>query len=185
VWGGAPLTSIVDIAPAVETKDHDKNRQFLAAVYESPSKAEQLLRTDPQFLHYRSIAGETPFHYLIVESDIERASKLLNWGADINTQDDFGATPLIHSVMLGNLDLAKWLVRHGANLELKNLNGETALATATSNEKAGIFQFLVSLPRKHPIDFYYDDLTAQHIYDDKELVMRGHLITLGLSERYV
>jgi hypothetical protein len=59
------------------------------------------------------------------------------------------------------------------------------LATATSNEKAGIFQLLISLPREYPIDFYYDDDTAQHIYDDKELVMRGHLITLGLSERYV
>ena len=168
----------------METKDHEKNRQFLAAVYESPSKAEQLLRIDPQFLHYRSIAGETPFHYLVVENDIARAAKLLDWGADINTQDDFGATPLIHAVTLGHLDLVKWLVQHGSNLELKNVNGETALATATSNEKAGIFQFLVSLPRKHPVDFYYDDDTAQNIYDDKELVMRAHLISLGLSERY-
>jgi len=168
----------------VETKDHEKNRQFLAAVYESASSAEQLLLVDPQFLHYRSIAGETPFHYLIVESDIMRATMLLDWGADINTQDDSGATPLIHAVMLGDLDLVKWLVQRGANLELKNNNGETALATATSNEKAGTFQFLISLPRKHPIDFYYDDLTAQDIYDDKELVMREYLISLGLSERY-
>jgi ankyrin repeat protein len=169
----------------VETKDHDKSRQFLSAVYESASKAEQLLRIDPQFLHYRSIAGETPFHYLIVESDVERATQLLDWGADINTQDDFGATPLIHAVMLGQLDVAKWLVQRGASWDSKNVNGETALALATSNEKAGVFQFLISLPRAHPIDYYYDDLTAQQIYDNHELVMRAHLISLGLSDRFV
>jgi ankyrin repeat protein len=169
----------------VEKQDHEKNRQFLASVYEDISRAKQLLEVDPQFLHYRSIAGETPFHYLIVESDIERASKLLDWGADINTQDDFGATPLAHAVMLGHLEVVKWLVQHGASLELKNVNGETALALATSNEKAAIFQFLISLPRKHPIDYYYDDLTAQELYENKELVMRSHLISLGLRERYV
>jgi ankyrin repeat protein len=166
-------------------KDHEKNREFLAAIYEGSSKAEQLLRKDAKFLHYRSIAGETPFHYLVVESDTERATKLLEWGADVNTQDDFGATPLHHAVMLGKLDLVKWLVERGASLDLKNVNGETALTVATSNEKAGIFQFLISLPRKHPIDYYYDDLSSQGIYDDRELVMRSHLISLGLTERYV
>jgi ankyrin repeat protein len=172
------------IVSGVETIDHVKNRQFLAAIYESTSNAERLLQEDPNFLHYRSIAGETPFHYLIVESDTERAAKLLEWGANINTQDEFGATPLIHAVMLGQLDLVKWLVERGASLDPKNVNGETALAVATSNENAGIFQFLISMPRTHPIDYYYDDLRAQEIYDNGELVMRAHLINLGLTERY-
>jgi ankyrin repeat protein len=167
-----------------ETEEHDKQRQFLWAVYEDMAKAEELLRQDPQFLHYRSIAGETVFHYLIVESDLDRASKLLEWGSDINTQDYFGATPLAHAVMLDYLDVVKWLVQHGAQLEPKNVNGETALAWATKNEKAAIFQFLISLPRKHPIDSYYSDLDAQDVFDDKELVMRSYLIGLGLTKRY-
>ena len=108
----------------METNDHEKNRQFLAAIYESASKAERLVRIDPSFLHYRSSIGETPFHYLVVESDIERAAKLLDWGADVDTQDDFGATPLMSAVILGELALVKWLVERGANLELKNINGE-------------------------------------------------------------
>lgn len=148
------------------------------------SEAERLLKTDPQFLHYRSSIGETPFHYLIVESDIERAAKLLEWGSDINTQDEFGGTPLISAVTLGDLNVVKWLTQRGASLEPKNVNAETALATATSNERASVFQFLISLPRKQPIDFYYDDLTAHQIFEDKELVMRSHLIRLGLTERF-
>src|SRR5579872_3959687 len=142
----------------MKTQNHEKNREFLAAVYRDVSEAKQLLKADPQFLHYRSSVGETPFHYLIVESDIERAARLLEWGADINTRDDFGATPLMHAVMLGNLDVVRWLVEHGASLEPKNVNEETALSLATSNERAAIFQFLMKIPRKEPIDYYYDDL---------------------------
>lgn len=168
----------------METINRQKNREFLEAVYRDLSEAERLLKADPQFLHYRSIAGETPFHYLIVESEIEKAAQLLDWGADINTQDNFGATPLAHAVMLGNLNTVKWLTQHGASLEPKNVNDETVLVCATSNKKAGIFQFLISLPRKHPIDYYYDDLTADQIFEDKELVMRAYLISLGLTERF-
>lgn len=165
-------------------KHHEKSLQFLRAIYEDVAKAERMLKLEPQFLHYRSSIGETPFHYLIVESEMDRAGKLLDWGADINTQDDFGATPLFSAVILNDSDLVKWLVQRRANLEPKNCLGETALALATSNERAKIFQILIALPRKHPIDFYYDDLTAQNIFDDKELVMRDFLIGLGLSERF-
>jgi ankyrin repeat protein len=169
----------------MDDQDHEKQRQFLRAVYEDMSKARQLLQTDPKFQHYRSIAGETAFHYLIVERDLERARTLLEWGSDINTQDHFGATPLSHAVKLGYPELVKWLVQQGAILELKNVIDETPLALASSNESAAIFQFLISLPRKHPIDYYYDYLTAQKIYRDKDLVMRSYLIGLGLSERQV
>jgi ankyrin repeat protein len=168
----------------MELTNHEKNREFLATVYTDMPKAEQMLKADPQFLHYRSSVGETPFHYLVIENEVEKAAKLLDWGADINTQDNFGATPLSRAIMLGNLNLVKWLVQQGASLEPKDINGETALAYATSNEKAAIFQFLISLPRKHPIDAYYDDLTARGIYDNEELVMRSHLIELGLTKRF-
>jgi ankyrin repeat protein len=168
----------------MEAQEHQKNREFLAAVYRDLSEARRRLQADPQFLHYRSSVGETPFHYLIVESNLERAAKLFEWGADINTQDDFGATPLMNAVTLGALDVVKWLVEHGASLEPKNASDETALALATSNEKATIFQFLISIPRKHPIDYYYDDITAHVILGNEELVMREYLAGLGLTGRF-
>ena len=75
--------------------NHKKQREFLYAVYRSAAEADRLLAADPNFLHYRSVAGETTFHYLIVESEIELAATLLDRGADIDTQDTFGATPLM------------------------------------------------------------------------------------------
>jgi ankyrin repeat protein len=160
-----------------------KQREFLAAVYEDLTKAERLLKSDPQFLHYRSGTGETAFHYLIIEGERDRSAKLLKWGANINTQDAFGGTPLMHAVMLKNLGLVKWLVENGADLDLKNENEETALALATSNEAAAIFQFLIAQPRKHSINYYYDDFIAYSILTSDGLVMKDYLISLGLTER--
>jgi ankyrin repeat protein len=90
----------------------------------------------------------------------------------------------MHAVTLGNLDVVRWLVEHGASLEFKNDNEETALALATSNEKAAIFQYLIKIPRKHPIDYYYDDLAAHELMNNEELVMRDYMIGLGLTRRF-
>jgi hypothetical protein len=43
---------------------------------------------------------------------------------------------------------------------------------------------LIGLARKHPISFYYDNLSAEDVLDDEELVMRSYLIELGLTRRY-
>ena len=121
---------------------------------------------------------------MVVENRVDLAQHLLDWGSDINTRDHSGATPLMHAVQLGYLDLVKWLVQHGADINLKDESEETALSKATRNDCADVFNFLLSLPRKHEIDFYYDDLSTQDVFENRTLVMRDTLIQLGLSERF-
>ena len=169
--------------PSAEIKNHEKNREFLNALVDQ-SVAKQLLAEDPNYLHYRSSTGETPFHYIVIENDIPTAALLVEWGANINTQDDFGATPLMHAVRLGYLQMVKWLIEHSASIELRDENRETALSSATSNANEDIFNFLISLPRKHPVDYYYDDLSAQEILNSPDLTMKNRLIELGLTKRY-
>jgi ankyrin repeat protein len=164
--------------------EREKHSEFLSAVYSDMKLAASMARADPDCIRYRCFAGETVFHYLIVENDIERAAELLACGSDINSQTDFGASPLIHATMLNYLPAVQWLVSKGASLEPKTVNGETALTYAATNENAAIYKFLIGVRRKHPIDFYFDNLTADAVYRDKDLVMRDHLIGLGLSRRY-
>jgi ankyrin repeat protein len=176
--------------PSDEIKNHEKNRVFLNALAD-PSAAKQLLAEDHNYLHYRSSIGETPFHYVVIENGIPIAALLLEWGANINTQDDFGATPRMHAVRLGYLQMVRWLIDHGASVDLRDGNEETALSSATTNATKDIFDLLISLPRKHPIDYYYDDLSAHEVlnspsevFDSPSLDMRDRLIQLGLSQRY-
>ena len=128
--------------------------------------------------------GETAFHYVVVEDRIDLAEILLAAGSDVNTQTRFGSTPLMDAVQSGYLDMTRWLIGKGADLETKDSLEETALVKATENDRAPLFDFLIGLPRSHPIDFYYDDLSARRVYDDKGLVMRERLLQLGLTARF-
>jgi ankyrin repeat protein len=165
-------------------ENHHKMRSFLRAVYSDVASAAKLLVADRTCIHYRSSIGETVFHYLVIENQIDLAGKLLDWGSNIDTQDNFGSTPVMHAVILHNLELVKWLTARGASLDFKTVNHDTALSYATSNKGAKIFDFLISLPRKNPIDFYYTDSDAQTVHTDTTLVMREQLITLGLTKRF-
>ena len=90
----------------------------------------------------------------------------------------------MHAVQLGYLDTVKWLVEHGADIDLKDESEETALSKATQNNRKEVFDFLLSLPRKQDINYYYDDLSAQTILNDTTLIVRAALISLGLKKRF-
>ena len=62
--------------------------------------------------------------------DLRSTKILVNSGADINAQDAKGYTPLMHAVLGGSLEAAKYLVSRKANTELKTIYGETALDIA-------------------------------------------------------
>lgn len=165
-------------------EENDEYYHFLRALFSDFAEAEQLVKINTRLLHLRSSLGETAFHYLIIEAELEGAKRLADWGSDINTQDDFGMTPLMHAVTIGNLDAVRWLISRGASLEHKSKIDETALSLATSNETAAIFQVLIACPRKHPIAYYYSDLKAQLVVESEELVMKDYLVSLGLVDPY-
>ncbi len=164
--------------------ERNKQRGLLQTVVSDVAKARLEVQRDPTLLQARDGVGETAFHYAIVENQLDLAEHLLQWGSDIDTRDLSGATPLMHAVELGYLDAVKWLVKNGADIDQKNDSEETALSKATQNGLKVIFELLLSLPRKQDINYYYDDLSAQLVFDDKTLVMRDALIELGLTKRF-
>jgi hypothetical protein len=161
-----------------------RQRELLEACFADPEQAKSLLDRCPDLVHCRDTVGETAFHYVVVEDRIDLAEILLAAGSDVNTQTRFGSTPLMDAVQCGYLDMTRWLIGKGANLETKDSLEETALVKATENDRAPLFDFLIGLPRSHPIDFYYDDLSAHRVHDDKGLVMRDRLLQLGLTARF-
>ena len=50
---------------------------------------------------------------------------LIEHGADINKENNFGEIPLFISCEKGNVDIVKYLVEHGADVNKKNDKGET------------------------------------------------------------
>jgi len=72
------------------------------------------------------------------------AETLLNAGCDINATDNKGRTPLIYAVIHEQLAAVKMLLKRGANINAKDLNGESAIDLARKSSNEEILESLFS-----------------------------------------
>jgi len=69
----------------------------------------------------------------INSNDLERVKYLVEKGANIESKDNFGCTPLHRASWGGNLDIVKYLVEKGANIESKDNDGCTPLNSVSKS----------------------------------------------------
>jgi ankyrin repeat protein len=77
--------------------------------------------------------GLTPLIFAAREGDIESARALLDAGANVNQQSEYGWSPLLTAVNNRNYQLAALLIERGANVNLANKGLWTPLYLATDN----------------------------------------------------
>ena len=75
----------------------------------------------------RDGTGETMLHWYAIEGDPNVLQQLIALGFDINTQCDFGNTPVMDCSVIKRWDNALVLLEHGADLTIRNINGEDYL----------------------------------------------------------
>ncbi|HEX7028192.1 MAG TPA: ankyrin repeat domain-containing protein [Gammaproteobacteria bacterium] len=92
--------------------------RLISACYSSPEDALALLAKEPEPLKARTGLGETALHYLSVEDQLEAVRLLVEHGAEVNTINECGGTPLSEAASLGYVDLVAYLLGQGAKLDL-------------------------------------------------------------------
>ena len=80
--------------------------------------------------------GRTPLFEAGAAGNLKALNDLLKAGADVNAQDFEGDTVLHRAAYGDNTELIKWLLRHGANPKIKNVNGKTAGDIARENSES-------------------------------------------------
>jgi len=66
------------------------------------------------------------------ENDPAIVRLLIRFGADVNSRDEGGRTPLIWAAEYSNIKAVKQLLDHGAEIDAQENDGTTALLTATN-----------------------------------------------------
>jgi ankyrin repeat protein len=65
-----------------------------------------------------------------MKKHLKVARELLNRGADVNTADKYGCTPLFMAVLNGDLEMLRELLNHGADMNIAEKEGFTPLYAA-------------------------------------------------------
>ena len=87
--------------------------------------------------------GSTPLHLAIIKENLDLAKKLLIEGAQLETRDDYGYTPLLEAVNFGaSAEIIDLLLEHGANVHAVTKDKNTALHFAAQHDDANMIRIL-------------------------------------------
>lgn len=124
--------------------NREKFELLIKAVLDDMSSADNLVNNDSDLVYAKNGIGETVLHFLAVENKIHEVSWLLSKGAEINTMNEFGNTPLSEASGLGYYELCKFLLQKGADPKLKTPEGDTALSEAATKNELKVVNLLLN-----------------------------------------
>lgn len=78
------------------------------------------------------------------QGDLDKVTRLIEQGMDVNEHGMGGDTPLHKAAKGGHLDVVKLLITKGANVNAKSDNGNTPLHSAASLGHLKVVEFLIS-----------------------------------------
>ena len=111
----------LDAGAVLEAQDEKGRTAIHHAAGEGRLKIVELLLKRGSPIHTVNHAGRTPIHTLAFWSDSPRIARMLiEAGAEVDTEDANGFTPLMYAAQQGNTEVVSELIRSGADITLTN-----------------------------------------------------------------
>jgi len=82
------------------------------------------------------------------EGDFKKVLALLEAGADVNAEDDYGRTPLYYAVFEDHLEVVELLLEYGAKVNIKDWEGKPLLHYAASKGDLELVRILLEYGAK-------------------------------------
>lgn len=116
---------------------------LILACYRGNVEVANYLIDNVKDLNYESREG-TALASLSINYNKALIEKLLKKGANPNTADSQGNTPLLWAIKRGNTELAKILINNKANTEVKDASGISAFEYAVKSNNTELINLLKS-----------------------------------------
>jgi hypothetical protein len=91
---------------------------------------DELYKFHPSGLKNRDRSNRTPSFYAASTNDLTLLAKVLELGADIDEKDKKNFTPFYESIVIAKTKTSKFLLDHGANINIQTEMGRTPLIKA-------------------------------------------------------
>ncbi|NUM53271.1 MAG: ankyrin repeat domain-containing protein [Candidatus Hydrogenedentes bacterium] len=105
--------------------------------------ARRMLDAKPELLHARNTLGKTALHQSLTGGNDEIVTLLVERGADVNSKDNTGLTPLHVAAWWSVTGRAGILLDHGADLAATDAFGDTPLHLAAMHGRGLMCKFLI------------------------------------------
>lgn len=140
----APLAVFVAASPAAA--QFSESYKFLEAVKkkEGQEVTDMLAEGGPNLVNTRDVtSGETALHIVTQRRDLTWMQFMIGKGANVNSRDARGVTPLVLACNLNFTEGVDLLVGKGARVDESNNSGETPLITAVHNRNLPLMRILL------------------------------------------
>ena len=85
--------------------------------------------------------GNSPLCNAILRGDMATVKKFIEYGTDVNEMSN-GLTPLMFAARYNKLEILKYLIEKGADKQIKDERGNTALKYAENSKSLEAIEFL-------------------------------------------
>lgn len=140
----APLAVVMAASPAAA--QFSESYKFLEAVKkkEGQEVTDMLAEGSPNLVNTRDVtSGETALHIVTQRRDLTWMQFMIAKGANVNSRDAHGVTPLVLACNLNFTEGVDLLVGKGARVDESNNSGETPLITAVHNRNLPLTRILL------------------------------------------
>ena len=135
---------------------------FCEAAFSDRPVATSLLAEDPKIVFLRNAIGETAMHFLALENCVVAVAWLLDHGAEVETHNEFGQTPLMEVASLGLLDMCMLLISYGADFRHISPRGDSVFSAAAETDQTEVLgYFLALLAPEEDVNLFFDNVAAE------------------------
>ena len=140
------VSTFLDQGVAMDAVDEEGHTALMLSAFNGHKEIVQMLIDKDVNLDRRDFLGRTALLYASTGPFPETVKILLDKGAEPNIIDsDEHFSPLMHAAAEGNLDVVKLLLEYGADLSLKDIDGDDAESFARQAGHVEVADYLLSV----------------------------------------
>jgi serine/threonine-protein phosphatase 6 regulatory ankyrin repeat subunit A/serine/threonine-protein phosphatase 6 regulatory ankyrin repeat subunit B len=91
------------------------------AAFANLPEARRLIQEDPTIVTAKNSLGETAFHFLVVENQLEAVVFLVQHGSDVNNKNLFGRPAIVEAAQLGHVEMVNLLLNLHATVNVAEM----------------------------------------------------------------